>query len=542
MGPEVFGGRQAGRYPIIIFGTEHARHADIRINAHSGAGVAELIATGNRPCLIDLRGMRVGERARFFVDFAASFFTHARGQRVLAIDEVHNFAPQGKVPDPQTGEMLHWVNRLISEGGGMGITMLSASQRPQKVHKDFVTSNETLIATRVIHKLDRDAVKDWIDACGDPAVGKEVLASLAGMQRTEAWVYSPEAGFGPAQLTFPMFKTYDSFKPQSDKQTGKLKGWASIDLKEVETKLASVVEEAKANDPKELRKQVAELTAEIKKLKATPAAVPVDKPAEKKAVADRIAKATTRGKVDGYGEAMKDITAIFRDLAPTMAKLLPIATSIEESGRRIKGWAARTRERQAELAKQIPEVPTALPAAAPRAPGAPCPARDPAANGSGHASGSLNNSEQKIVDAIRWWNVLGIPAPSHAQAAFIAGYSHKSGTWATYLSRLRSAGMIEGRGDLVLTEAGLSAAKEPDAVPNREALWNAVLGKIDAPLQKILKPIIAQYPEALSHAAAGEAAGYSPSSGTWATYLSRLRSLDLIEGRGDLKAQGWLFP
>jgi uncharacterized protein len=102
--------------------------------------------------------------------------------------------------------------------------------------------------------------------------------------------------------------------------------------------------------------------------------------------------------------------------------------------------------------------------------------------------------------------------------------------------------MIEGRGDLVLTETGHYAANEPDAVPSREALWSAVLGKIDAPLQKILKPIIAEYPGALSHAAAGEAAGYSPSSGTWATYLSRLRSLDLIDGRGELKAQAWLFP
>ena len=37
-------------------------------------------------------------------------------------------------------------------------------------------------------------------------------------------------------------------------------------------------------------------------------------------------------------------------------------------------------------------------------------------------------------------------------------------------------------------------------------------------------------------------AGYSAQSGTWATYLSRLRSLDLIEGRGNLKAQEWLFP
>jgi hypothetical protein len=45
----------------------------------------------------------------------------------------------------------------------------------------------------------------------------------------------------------------------------------------------------------------------------------------------------------------------------------------------------------------------------------------------------------------------------------------------------------------------------------------------------------------MTHAAAAQEAGYSPSSGTWANYLSKLRTLDLIEGRGELKAQGWLF-
>ena len=137
--------------------------------------------------------------------------------------------------------------------------------------------------------------------------------------------------------------------------------------------------------------------------------------------------------------------------------------------------------------------------------------------------------------------MLGIPAPSHAQVAFIAGYSHKSGTWSTYLSRLRSAGMIEGRGDLVLTAEGAAIAAEPAAPPTREALHAAVLGKIDAPLQRILTPLLEAYPAGLSHPQAAEIAGYSHESGTWSTYLSRLRSLDLIAGRGELKAEPWLF-
>src|SRR5260221_13957039 len=67
-------GKRPG-YPVVIFGGEHA---DVPINAHAGAAVAELVATGNRPSLIDLGGWMVGERTRFFIEFAPTLFKHTR--------------------------------------------------------------------------------------------------------------------------------------------------------------------------------------------------------------------------------------------------------------------------------------------------------------------------------------------------------------------------------------------------------------------------------------------------------------------------------
>jgi DNA helicase HerA-like ATPase len=53
-------GKQAG-FPVIIFGGDHA---DIPLTVHAGAYVAELVATGNRPCIIDLGGWTVGDRTQ----------------------------------------------------------------------------------------------------------------------------------------------------------------------------------------------------------------------------------------------------------------------------------------------------------------------------------------------------------------------------------------------------------------------------------------------------------------------------------------------
>lgn len=256
-------GKNAG-YPMVIFG---GKHADVPINEHSGAHVAELFAIGNRPCIIDLRGWMPAQRSQFFIDFASTLFQKTAGKRWLLIDEIHNFAPKGKVLDPLSGKCLHWANRLASEGRGLGLNIIGASQRPQKVHNDLLTSCETLIALRVLHASDRGAYKDWIDGCGDVAKGKEMLATIANLKRGTGFVWSPEIEFGPELVKFPMFTTYDSFKPQDEGREAKLTGWADVNLDEVKAKLTVVIQEAEANDPRKLKARIAELERELKKQK-----------------------------------------------------------------------------------------------------------------------------------------------------------------------------------------------------------------------------------------------------------------------------------
>src|SRR5688572_18532554 len=253
---------QGAGYPLVIFG---GAHADIPITERAGKAVAEIVATGNRPCLIDLGGWTVAARTRFFVDFAETLFILTKGNRHLVIDEVHNFCPKGKIFSPDAGMMLHWANRLATEGQGKGIRLIAASQRPQKVHNDFLTSCETLIACRTNHPADRVAFKEWIDGCADPKVGKEVLDTLASMQRAEAWTWSPEINYGPERISWQKFCTYDSFKPQ-EQDAAPLTGWASVDIEEVKARLASIVEEVEANNPARLKKRIAELEKEKLKL------------------------------------------------------------------------------------------------------------------------------------------------------------------------------------------------------------------------------------------------------------------------------------
>jgi uncharacterized protein len=478
-------GKKAG-YPLVIFGGEHA---DVPINEHSGAAVAELIATGNRSCLIDLGGWMVGERTRFFVAFASALFKLSRGARHLVIDEVHNFAPQGKILDPDAGKMLHWANRLASEGLGKGIVILAASQRPQKVHKDFLTSCETLIAKQVIHKLDRDAIKDWIDGCADPLKGKEVIASLAQLKKPQAWIWSPEIEYGPMLIEFPLFNTFDSFKPQPENAAA-LTGWASVDLEQVKTKLAKVVEETKANDPRELKKRIAELERQAKQQQPAPAAI--NPAAAERAYKEGFAKGQQR---------IVDQLEVYYGSLEYWAKDMPRPPVFKA-----EVWSTPMRP-----AHQAP---------APRAP-VPRPQVKPYPDG----EKTLTGAAMKILAVLSQFPEGCLAG----KLTLLSGYRY-TGTFRNALSELRTNGCIQGDNGAVMkiTPEGLRYGPFPE-LPQGQALIDYWINNpmFSGAARKILGVLVDGEERTAGELTA--ATGYEY-TGTFRNALSELRTAGVIEG------------
>ena len=508
-------------YPIVIFGGEHA---DVPINAHAGAHVAELFATGNRPCLVDLGGWMVGERTRFWIDFASTLFRLTRGMRWLVVDEVHNFAPKGKILDPDAGKSLHWTNRLASEGLGKGLPMIFASQRPQKVHNDTLTSAETLIAMRVLHPSDRGAVADWIKGCGDLELGDKVLNSLAQMDRGEGWVWSPEIGFGPERVKFPMFKTYDSFRPQSVEDTKGLKGWAEVDLEDVKAKLATVVKEAEANDPKRLRARIAELERESKKSGAV-APVAVEKRIEVPAIAPEVAKRLEA--------VLPKLEKIAKEGAAIDAKLMEHGRHISEAWNTINEVCDAT-------VKALQSVAAGrLPSRAPVLPFKP-PARQASSSVSRQAvsgDSALPKGERVILTAIAQ-HPDGV---TREQLTVLTGYKRSSRD--TYIQRLREREFVAASGErLTATDAGAAAlGSNFELLPTGDALREYWMRNLPEGERRVLEIVVQAYPDSIDRERISEATNYKRSSRD--TYLQRLsaRYLVVSEGRGQVLASEKLF-
>lgn len=509
-------GKRPG-YPVVIFGGEHA---DVPINAHAGAHVAELFATGNRPCLIDLGGWMVGERTRFWIEFASTLFRLTKGTRWLVVDEIHNFAPKGKVMDPDAGKALHWTNRLASEGLGKGLPMIFASQRPQKVHNDTLTSAETLIAMRVLHPSDRAAVSDWIKGCGDLVLGNQVLNSLAQMDRGEGWAWSPEIGFGPIKVKFPMFKTYDSFRPQSVEDTKGLHGWAHVDLEDVKAKLADVVQEAAKNDPKVLRARIAELE---KLLASGGGDGQLAEPDP-----EDLAQERRTGYLEGRAEGNRTVEAIKQNVKEALERIgMPEPTYKVDSvlvppEPRARVASVPTAPRQREVAPALTERQRQT--------------RPPF--GSKPSGSGLSKAERLLLTALAQNHPKAL---EQDQLAILAGYAPSTGHFNNNVGALRTKEFVTKGWPIEITVGGREALGAFERLPTGKALldwWCAKLAKAE---RAILLSAAQVYPSSIAKDDLAKLAGYEPGTGHFNNSLGRLRTLQLLHGRREIKASENLF-
>lgn len=511
-------GKGAG-FKVLVLGGDHG---DLPLPANGGAAIARLIVEQGVSVVLDTGNLSVGERTRWMIDFAGALYRLNRAPLYLVLDEAHVFAPQGGGGrmDPDVGKMLHVVNQLASGGRSRGIRLTLITQRPQKLHKDTLTTADTLIAMRVHHPLDRAAVKDWIDGCGDAAQGKQVLDSLAGLQRGEGWVWYPE-GAHLARVKFPPIRTFDSSATPTEGQAVATPKATAIDLTEIKAALADAVKEAEANDPKLLRARIAELERQGSQSR---------KPNDLELEATR-AESFRSGVAEGRLQTARGMGGYFDRLATLALALSEHAQAGQQDLAKVVAGGATV------------ETPRAVGVAAPRrASASPAqPSAPPArANGAGAVSDltKLSRAEQRILTALAQYP----QGRTKNQVAMLAGYAVNGGGFSNALSSLRTSALIEGGPDrLRILPAGMSSLGPFDPLPTGRALLAHWYGQLSKAERKALEAVAEVYPRSLSKVQVANRAGYEANGGGFNNALSRLRTLELISGKAEIKASDAFF-
>lgn len=493
-------------FPIIVAGGEHA---DIPLEPTAGAILARFAVESRKSIVLDMSGFESGAaQDRFATDFAVALYrlkaTH-RETIHLMVDEADSFAPQRPLPGQQT--MLGAFEAIVRRGRSRGIGITMISQRPAVLNKNVLSQADLLIAGRVVGMNDHAALSDWAALYGTKEQLTEFGTSLPKLETGEAWFWSPSwlGIFGRHRISKRL--TFDSSRTPTPGEERTAPALRKVDLASLSAEISESMARAKASDPGTLKRRVAELEAEIKKLDH----------AAKKSVPKGL---TTTAK----NQLITRLTAVEKSIFDATLHFIGIKRDFEPMlGRFGKLHESAEPTKAARVDRVVQQL-------APARASAPVPARRPVHSAAATNGDTPSGGLRRMMIAL-----AQRPGLNGRQLGVRAGMSSKSGTFGTYLGRMRSNGWMEGsRDSMNLTGVGESALGQYDPLPTGTALleyWIAELGQSGA--ARMLRAL-ANSGRAMTKHELGEAAEISSTSGTFGTYLGRLRALELVDGKSEL--------
>lgn len=146
----------------------------------------------------------------------------------------------------------------------------------------------------------------------------------------------------------------------------------------------------------------------------------------------------------------------------------------------------------------------------------------------GDGPGASGDPAQRILNALAWWDRLGVEAPTRVQVAMVAGRSPSPGSFASLLKAMRDDGLLEypADGRLALTEAGVERAVYPDELPDPASFREAVCAMLKGDHPKVFLALWKYGP--LTREEIAEHLGKSAKPGSFATMLRKLLDMGLV--------------
>jgi len=552
---------------VLIIG---GKHGDIEIEPTSGAVVADLVVDEHVSTVVDISRHKNGkmwskaEKIRFVADYCTRLYER-QGEKMepllLIIDEAGRFCPQ-LIPhgSPDLARCVGAIEQLVEEGRNVGIGCLLITQRSARMNKSVSELADYMIAFRTVGPNSVNAIMDWLGEHVEKVRHKDIVAKLRELPVGSALVVSPGFLKFEGIVRFRLRHTFDSSATPKAGVIKRAPGAASKpDLSKYRQRMKDTIEKAQLNDPNKLKRRLETLLKDnerLTKLKSAPAPAPVTKVTGPGKTVIRIVEVPVFAKRD-----LKTLARIASGFASAenLLKFIPDLKIAADTGvitasklRQLVDFSAKI----VPMAKDKVEIEARRAAAAPLPPKAPAlppvrrfvpePQRRVVEDGVRDLSKTGGNSGQD-----RMLEVVARRSPdrlTRVQVATLSGLSPTSGTFTTYLSRLTKGGLfdIDQQGKVGLTDDGAKAGVQwLGHAQSREevlALWQKNLGGSE---WKIINFLINQNDPAafVTREDLAAAMGLSPTSGTFTTYLSRIRRNALIEEQGmTLRASPTLWP
>lgn len=502
------GGKEG--FPVVVAGGEGA---DLPLTVAAAPEIVRAAMREGVSLVIDLYDMNLSKadwkRIVMSCVRVLLYENKGHGLRHIFIEEAAEFAPQRVGPDQ--GAVYAEMEKLARMGGNalLGYTLIN--QRAEEVNKAVLELCDGMFLHRQKGRNSLTALGKWLDM-GTEKGGKEIIAGLPMLAQGQCWLWA--AGTDkPVLIQMPAKRTF-----HPDRRVTRDKGAvaAKVSVTDVsafvgrmETTLEKIIEDARADDPKQLKAQIAKLT------KATPTATEADLQREyERGKSDAQAtneEAVQRATVAGYDEGWADAL-----------RAVDGAVSLIE----------KPKSRQIDLPKALrPSVPKRGTSQNP--PQVAFAGRTAAAqSATSTGDGSLTPGARKLLEAFERQAPRSMTVQ---QAATIAGQSIRSSALRPNLKTLLDGGFLH------VVEGGRYLSVEVSDLPPMSSgeileMWAS---KFPPATARMLREIVARGPIDKPDLAA--AAEISPTSSGLGSGLRELTVHGLIDKDGDLYSPSEIF-
>lgn len=505
--------------PVLIVG---GSHGDVRLDRRAGAQIARAVVQANISCIIDFSEESKAAYREFVKDFAHTLFSINDTPRMVIIEEAPELVPQRMRPD-MTG-VFEAVERLVSRGRNKGIGVTLVSQRAATINKDVLTQIDALFVFGLTSPQDRKALVEWVQAKDDEGHLREFESGIAGLQKQEAWFWSPEAFAG--QFTKVRIRDFKTFHPDKThlRRTGLLTSKpVTTDISDTIKKLGGELDRlakekvSTASIPK-LESKIKQLEHELEKAKAHPQTATLSEGAR---------KAFTQAQ-----DALKQENAALR---AGLKKASSISRRVQKAIEILSGVANPG-------PVDIPTPPQVTRQAQPMV-YTPAPTRRISEQPTSSDDAPMRSGERRVLETIATRYPLTL---TRTQLGTLSGFTPSGGTFNTYFGDLKRRGFVteDSSKNVVVTQEGMDYVGEVPKSPRTHeeimAMWRR---NLRAGEMRILEVLVDAYPECLSREELANSSEFTFTGGTFITYLGILKRNALITISGqEIRATEVLFP
>jgi hypothetical protein len=520
------------------------KRGDIPIHPNSGKIVADLVADEATSTLIDISRKEDGsmwsmaERIRFVADYCERLFQRQGEKRrpvMQIIDEAGRFCPQ-TIPhgSPDVARCVGAIENLVEWGRNVGVGVTLITQRSARMNKSVSELADSMFAFRTVGPRSIAAVTDWFEDHVDKNRQRDLVNELRSLPVGSAELVSPGWLKFEGRIKLRLRDTFDSSRtPKAGERSRRISKGAKPDLKKYLAKMKEVIEEAEENNPAKLRRQIAELSRELAKrpkeieTRRVEVKVPFIKPRDLR----RMEKIAIE-----YSDIAERLTRSTASTAGTAASLKAAVLEMKNAVPSHVPEYTKQALRLSPTTGTINTNKTFLVQA------------DVAATRfkKGMTGGTDKKSPaQRFLNALAWWDDLGVHEPTRAQLGLVAGIDASGGYFDNVAAPLVKEGLIErGKGTTKMLKAGWERVTERPSIASMEDYHNTIREKLCWPGVRMFDALVAGGKDRTwTRGELGEACGVDPKGGYFDNVISPISGMKLVtRTSGRVTPTDLMFP